>query len=61
MSPTFAARWFEIDPAFQFIRLLASLRIIDMTGAQRMKWRGADDTEQPAPLELGLGEAPAAK
>ena len=38
MSPNFAARWFEIDPAYQIMRVLAWLKIIDMTGAQWMRY-----------------------
>ena len=30
MSPNFAARWFEIDPTYPIIRLLAWLKIIDL-------------------------------
>ena len=37
MSPNFAARWFEIDPAYQVMRLLALVGIIDLTGAQVMR------------------------
>jgi stearoyl-CoA desaturase (Delta-9 desaturase) len=38
MSPNFAARWFEIDPTYPIIRLLAALRIIDMQGAQKIRY-----------------------
>jgi stearoyl-CoA desaturase (delta-9 desaturase) len=38
MSPNFAARWFEIDPAYQIMRVLAWLKIIDMSGAQSMRY-----------------------
>ncbi len=40
-SPNFAVRWFEIDPAYQVIRVLGWLRIIDLSGAQRPEWRRA--------------------
>ncbi len=30
MSPNFAARWFEIDPTYPVIKLLAGLKIIDL-------------------------------
>lgn len=30
-SPNFAARWFEIDPTYQFMRVLHALRLIDMS------------------------------
>lgn len=38
MSPNFAVRWFEMDPTYQVIRVLAWLRIIDVSGAQRPKY-----------------------
>ena len=34
MSPNFAVRGFELDPAYQVMRLMAALKLIDMTGAQ---------------------------
>ncbi len=34
MSPNFAARWFEVDPTYQVMRVLAAVGIIDMKGAQ---------------------------
>jgi len=34
MSPNFAVRWFEVDPTYHIMRLLAFVRIIDMSGAQ---------------------------
>ena len=37
-SPNFAVRWFEIDPAYQIMRLLAALRIIDMSRSQTARW-----------------------
>jgi stearoyl-CoA desaturase (delta-9 desaturase) len=38
MSPNFAARWFEIDPAFQVIRVFAWLGIVKLSTTQRMRW-----------------------
>ena len=37
MSPNFAARWFELDPTYQVIRVLGFLGIVDLTGAQVMR------------------------
>ena len=34
-SPNFAVRWFEIDPAYQAIRVFAALGIIDMRARRR--------------------------
>lgn len=39
-APNFAARWFEFDPTWAVIRVLAALRIIDLgPHPQRMRWR----------------------
>jgi stearoyl-CoA desaturase (delta-9 desaturase) len=38
MSPNFAARWFEIDPTYYVIRVLSALRIIDTSGAQKIRY-----------------------
>jgi stearoyl-CoA desaturase (Delta-9 desaturase) len=38
MSPNFAARWFEIDPAYQAIRLFAMLGIVKVSTGQRMRF-----------------------
>ena len=40
MSPNFAARWFEIDPAFQVMRLLGKLGIIELPALQPAAARG---------------------
>jgi stearoyl-CoA desaturase (Delta-9 desaturase) len=37
MSPNFAARWFEIDPTYQVMKVMNAVGIIDMTGAQAMR------------------------
>lgn len=38
MSPNFAARRFEVDPTYPVIKLLAALGIIDLTGAQQIRY-----------------------
>jgi stearoyl-CoA desaturase (delta-9 desaturase) len=38
MSPNFAARAFEVDPTYVVIRVLAALKIIELKGAQRMRY-----------------------
>jgi stearoyl-CoA desaturase (delta-9 desaturase) len=47
MSPNFAARWFELDPTFQVMRVLNLVGIIDMKGAQVARMP-AKDTERAA-------------
>jgi stearoyl-CoA desaturase (delta-9 desaturase) len=37
-SPNFAVRVFEIDPAYQIMRVFAAFGVIDMTGAQKARW-----------------------
>ncbi len=39
MSPNFAARWFEIDPTYAVIRVLGVLGIINLEGAQVMRYK----------------------
>jgi len=48
MSPNFAARWFEIDPTYQVMRALAFVGIIDMKGAQQMRYESAPKAEAAA-------------
>jgi stearoyl-CoA desaturase (delta-9 desaturase) len=38
MSPNFAVRWFELDTTYQIMRLFAWVGIIDMSGAQRVRY-----------------------
>jgi stearoyl-CoA desaturase (delta-9 desaturase) len=42
MSPNFAARWFEIDPAYQVIRVFAAIGIVQIATTQRMRWPAED-------------------
>ena len=57
MSPNFAARWFEIDPTYQVIKVLAWLKIIDVSHAQIMRWKPEDKLPRVAPEpELAGGE-----
>ncbi len=60
-SPNFAVRWFEIDPTYQVMRVLALLRIIDMKGAQMAHWEPESETlvrGSKAPAKLPLHETP---
>jgi stearoyl-CoA desaturase (delta-9 desaturase) len=38
MSPNFAARWFELDPTWQIMRLLAWIGLIQISTPQRAVW-----------------------
>lgn len=49
MSPNFAVRAFELDPAYQVMRLLAAMKIIDMSGAQKTRY-------EPQAAELEAAE-----
>ena len=42
MSPNFAARWFEVDPTYQVMRVLDFVGIIDMSGAQTIRFALVD-------------------
>jgi stearoyl-CoA desaturase (delta-9 desaturase) len=48
-SPNFAVRWFEIDPAYQFVRLLGWLRIIDLSNSQVARWKPGRSQRAAAP------------
>jgi stearoyl-CoA desaturase (delta-9 desaturase) len=52
-SPNFAVRVFEIDPSYQIMRVLAALRIIDLSGAQRARWvpRARSDAKTTAKVD----------
>jgi stearoyl-CoA desaturase (delta-9 desaturase) len=48
-SPNFAVRVFEIDPAYQIMRVFNALGIIDMSGAQTSRWeRRESSAARPA-------------
>jgi stearoyl-CoA desaturase (delta-9 desaturase) len=47
MSPNFAARWFEIDPTWPIIRVLAWLKIIRLATPTRKPLRLPKDAEAP--------------
>jgi stearoyl-CoA desaturase (delta-9 desaturase) len=42
MSPSFAVRKFEVDPTYVIMKVLDASGVIDMTGAQKMRWTPAD-------------------
>jgi stearoyl-CoA desaturase (Delta-9 desaturase) len=44
MSPNFAARWFELDPTYPIIRVLAFLRIVDLGPAPQLPHYSAPST-----------------
>jgi stearoyl-CoA desaturase (delta-9 desaturase) len=54
-SPNFAARWFEIDPTYQVMKVLAALKIIDMSKSQTMRWK-KEDKILPIEIEPAPGE-----
>jgi stearoyl-CoA desaturase (delta-9 desaturase) len=48
MSPNFAARWFEVDTTYYVMRVLAALHIIDMAGAQQIRYPAERSTAAAA-------------
>jgi stearoyl-CoA desaturase (delta-9 desaturase) len=46
-SPNFAVRWFELDPAYQVMRVLAWIGVIDMSGSQRARWERPESPARP--------------
>jgi stearoyl-CoA desaturase (delta-9 desaturase) len=63
-SPNFAVRLFEIDPAYQIMRVLDAVGIIDMSHAQRSRWEPArrerDAQKAVAALPADVQAAPPA-
>jgi stearoyl-CoA desaturase (delta-9 desaturase) len=62
MSPSFAVRKFEVDPAYLIMKVLHAFGAIDMTGAQKSRWTPADLDPKPskgmaAPLPAPLDPA----
>jgi stearoyl-CoA desaturase (delta-9 desaturase) len=59
-SPNFGVRWFEIDPAYQMMRVLHLLGIIDMSKSQKSRWepRGKATTTKPAVAPMPLTPSP---
>ena len=47
MSPSFAARSWEVDPTYAIMKGLDAIGVIDMTGAQKMRWTPADLVAAP--------------
>lgn len=54
MAPNFAARWFEIDPTYQAIRLFSALGIIELASHQKMRYpesrMKSEDSNEVDPL-----------
>ena len=48
MSPNFAARWFEIDPTWQVMKVLSALKIIKIATPQRAVWPEKYPASAPA-------------
>jgi stearoyl-CoA desaturase (delta-9 desaturase) len=64
MSPNFAVRWFEIDPAWQAIRVMAWLGILDLGKKPQMsRWDPAREktrTTEDKAADAAAGIGPAA-
>jgi stearoyl-CoA desaturase (delta-9 desaturase) len=48
MSPCFAARKWEVDPTYVVMRVLHAVKIIDMTGAQQIRYPATEAEALPA-------------
>ena len=59
MSPSFAARRWEIDPSYVIMKGLHAFGIIDMTGAQKSRWTPADLTPRAPAVVPSLALLPA--
>jgi stearoyl-CoA desaturase (Delta-9 desaturase) len=62
-SPNFAVRWFEVDPTYQFVRVLGWLGIIDLSAAQISRWEPrlravAGSTPAPILVEAAPTDGP---
>lgn len=57
MAPKFAARWFEIDPAWYVIKLLNAVGIVRLASTQKMRYPAlshqASDGSAPQPVFVG--------
>jgi stearoyl-CoA desaturase (delta-9 desaturase) len=51
MSPNFGVRRFELDPTYLAIRVLSWLKIIDISGAQSMRYPLRSPAAEPDPAE----------
>jgi stearoyl-CoA desaturase (delta-9 desaturase) len=51
-SPNFAVRWFEIDPAYQIMRVLSAFGIIDMSQSQKARWEPKRAKQEVLPLPV---------
>jgi stearoyl-CoA desaturase (delta-9 desaturase) len=49
MAPNFAARWFELDPAWPLIKLFSLVGIIELTSKQRMRFPALVHEGAPEP------------
>ena len=58
-SPNFAVRWFEIDPAYQLIKVLGWVGIIDLSGAQVSRWEGKKAAKKSVAVETPVMALPA--
>jgi stearoyl-CoA desaturase (Delta-9 desaturase) len=54
-SPNFGVRWFEIDPAWQIIKVLGWVGVIDLSRAQKARW---EPTRTPAKVLPALAPLP---